>query len=395
MGRPRTPVGELGSVRAREVTVTNRAGESRTVWRVRGRVRAQDGRLVQVEASGRTKGAAERVFRDRVKQVGGADDGPITGRTRVPDLAEYYLADLVGRKRPQTIDTYTGIVRLHVNPHLGGLTLREVTTTRLSSVVRELEAVYPVQAARVLSVLTAMFDLAVEHGALVVSPAAGVRRVPKPSREVVVLGPDEVLALRAAMLASAVPSGRPGPRPNGNLAALFDVLLGSGVRIGEALALRRCDVDLAAGTIHVRGTMVEVRGEGVFRQDFPKTDESNRVLRLPRFAVDALVSRIRDDGRPGVFPVFATRTGRHVTPSQARKEWRNVLGDMEGDLEATPHTLRRTVATLIEEGASVEAASAVLGHSGTAVTLAHYIARRHRVVDVGDAMQVLVESAGV
>jgi integrase len=39
----------------------------------------------------------------------------------------------------------------------------------------------------------------------------------------------------------------------------LDIMLGLGVRIGEALALRWEDIDLESALVHVRGTLVEQR----------------------------------------------------------------------------------------------------------------------------------------
>jgi integrase len=53
----------------------------------------------------------------------------------------------------------------------------------------------------------------------------------------------------------------------------------------------------------------------------------------------------------------------------------------------TPHTFRRTVATVLDRERSTDDAAAQLGHSDTAVTKAHYIAKAHRAPDVSDTLQ--------
>ncbi len=63
-------------------------------------------------------------------------------------------------------------------------------------------------------------------------------------------------------------------------------MAGTGDRIGEALAIRMVDdIDLTTSplTIRVRGTIVDLPGRGVFRQDFPKTEKSNRDTQVPRW----------------------------------------------------------------------------------------------------------------
>ena len=45
----------------------------------------------------------------------------------------------------------------------------------------------------------------------------------------------------------------------------------------------------------------------------------------------------------------------------------------------TPHMFRRTVATAVNDNASVELAAELLGHTDTRVTVMHYIQRRELV----------------
>ncbi len=52
----------------------------------------------------------------------------------------------------------------------------------------------------------------------------------------------------------------------------------------------------------------------------------------------------------------------------------------------SPHTLRRTVGTLVAHGAGLDAARDVLGHRDPSVTARHYIADIGRVIDVRDTL---------
>ncbi|MGW9631820.1 tyrosine-type recombinase/integrase [Agromyces sp. NPDC055520] len=45
----------------------------------------------------------------------------------------------------------------------------------------------------------------------------------------------------------------------------------------------------------------------------------------------------------------------------------------------TPHLFRRTVATAVNDNASVELAAELLGHTDTKITVQHYIQRREQV----------------
>jgi len=76
--------------------------------------------------------------------------------------------------------------------------------------------------------------------------------------------------------------------------------------------------------------------------------------------------------------VFRSREGTPLTTANVRRHLRKVLGDagIEG---VSPHMFRRTVATVINEQASLNLASELLGHTDPKVTIEHYIRRNEQV----------------
>lgn len=157
-----------------------------------------------------------------------------------------------------------------------------------------------------------------------------------------------------------------------------DLLIATGIRIGELLALRWVDIDLEATppTLTVSGTLVEVKGRPLSRQDFPKTDGSNRVLSLPAFAVSVLRRRRSEAGEAeDTAPVFPSKTGGWFYPANFARLWRSIREEY-GLGTITPHTFRRTVATLIESETDTRTASEVLGHADEKVTREHYLVPR-------------------
>jgi integrase len=67
---------------------------------------------------------------------------------------------------------------------------------------------------------------------------------------------------------------------------LLVLLLGSGLRRGEALALHWRDVDLTGGHVQVRWSLVRVGGRLVF--EVPKTERSRRFVALPLPVLETL-----------------------------------------------------------------------------------------------------------
>ena len=166
-----------------------------------------------------------------------------------------------------------------------------------------------------------------------------------------------------------------GTRRTPDLHDVVLVLLGTGMCIGEALALEWADLELDAEIPHARvaATMVEPRRDaatgqvfvaGLHRQPMTKTG-ANRAIALPTAAVEMLNRRrARMVGEHDRQPVFTREGGGWLWPNNVRTK------------------LPRTVGTLVAHGAGLDAARDVLGHRDPSVTARHYVADTGRVVDV-------------
>lgn len=156
----------------------------------------------------------------------------------------------------------------------------------------------------------------------------------------------------------------------------IDLMLATGARIGEILALRWVDLDLAAErpTLTICGTLVYVKGKGLFRQEWTKSDAGYRMLVLPRFTAGMLLARKLVAADNPNDAIFASRRGTWLSPNNVRRQWRQARADT-GLEWVTPHTFRKTAATLIDQEADIKSAAAQLGHASKEVTDTHYIAK--------------------
>jgi integrase len=200
---------------------------------------------------------------------------------------------------------------------------------------------------------------------------------------------DELEAVRAAIRAWAVPAKpRSGPRHTGDLADIIDLMLATGMRIGEALAVLWEDVDTAGErpTLTVSGTIVYVKGKGFYRQPWTKSDAGYRTIILPGFAV-AMLERRREQ-KNDLGALFVSRTGTWLSPHNVRRQWRAAREDT-GLEWVVPHTFRKTVATIIDREADAEAAAAQLGHKDKDVTKTQYIQKPKLAPDVSAVLDAL------
>jgi integrase len=148
----------------------------------------------------------------------------------------------------------------------------------------------------------------------------------------------------------------------------------SGLRWGEAAALRPADVDLQERVVHVRRAVADVRGALVWGS--PKTHEQ-RIVPYPSLLDEGMDSHVAMGRRHDL--VFSSPHGmvlrggnfrrRVFAPAVARLH----VASSENFPQITPHDLRHTAASLaISAGANVKILQRMLGHASAAMTLDVY-----------------------
>ena len=381
MPRPRLELGTWGRITRKEIA------ENR--WRARARFRDFTGKTKQREAYGASGAKAERnLLRALRSEVDSAGDS-IAGSTTVTALSKLWLADpdLTENCTAQTVERYTDSLNRHVLPALGEYMLMEVTVSRVDRFLRNLAVVdageredREVSAQRHVQACGSSRRCPVESG-------AGLRLPSKPKKPVAAMSVDEVGALREGLRAWQDGVGYRGPRRGSDLLDVVDVMLATGLRISEVLALRWGDVDLGdQPTLTVSGTLVYLKKKGLLRQSHTKTSSGFRILTLPAFAVEVLLRRSVEAIPTESNAVFPSGKGTWKWPNNYRRTLRAALKDIESDGQISPHVFRKSVATLIDAEATLEAAAAVLGHSGTAVTAKHYVKKATAAPDMSEIL---------
>ncbi|MFI7543824.1 tyrosine-type recombinase/integrase [Actinoplanes sp. NPDC049599] len=321
--------------------------------------------------------------------------GDVTADMTVEQLADAWIDEILveNRVKRQTVGHYSDNLHYLILPALGDMTLREATVGALDRHLKTLARTHPAGAQRCKGTLLQMFSLAVRHGALPANPVRDVGRLPKPHKIVQAMTFDEIERVRHALhlwrTTKAV-----GPKKSRACTDLFDLLLATGCRIGEACALRWQDIDLPAGTLTVAGTMVYLRNTGWERQDFPKTLAGQRTIHLPPFALAILRRRRSEEPHQRADPLFASRAGTFVQPDNMRRSLRCAL-QRQADLKwVSPHVFRKTVATVLSGQGLVTEAAAQLGHVNENITKKFYIQKPSTAPDVSHALEILINGSG-
>lgn len=180
---------------------------------------------------------------------------------------------------------------------------------------------------------------------------------------------------------------------DGRYQALILLLAYGGLRIGEALALRRVDVDPLRAFVRVEQTASWVKGK--LHLNPLKTKKGRRQVPIPRAVAEAVAAHLAGHDHDLVFPA---PQGGHLEPNRFRSRYWNPALEASGlavDEPLTPHDLRHTaVALWIAKGSDPKAVSTWAGHASVAFTLDRY---GHLYPDHGkatmDALDEAIEAA--
>lgn len=369
--------------------MANANGEGSIYKRMRdGKQTGYIGALSYTDEAGNAKrhtvyGKTRREVSDKMKVVRARlEDGAAVkdSRRTVADWMAHWRATTLAAsdRKASTRELYGNLSRRHLEAGDFGevrldrlkpsdvealiLTMRDKTKPATVSDADPVLALSDATIRQVYTVLRAGLDGAVRDGLMAKNPAAVVKRpgvARKEARHV-----DMVDVIKLLQCAEGL-----------RYRNVLTLIAGTGLRRGEALALRWSDIDLDCAMLVVRGTLGRVGGKLIITE--PKTDRSRRsvplsaplvaILRTHRVEQDAERHAARDQWQENDL-VFATELGTPVDP-------RNVLRTIQiaaqkaGIANVGVHTLRHSAAVAWLEGqVHIKAVADLLGHSSIAVT---------------------------
>lgn len=334
-------------------------------------------------------------------------------RTVLTDWWPDYFESVQRRLRPSTVSSYEQAWRLRIKPTFGSMEVRRIKPGLIDDWIAELtdRGDAPTKVHQASGVLKRLLDRAVRDDAISSNPMAKraepLPRLPKTERPV--LEPAEVYELASAMKRQ-------------DDALLLKVLMFLGLRIGEAFALQRRDVNLRAKTVTIRRSVGD-DGSGRVVVSETKTGR-DRTLQMPEEIARAIAAHLKSQvPDSGLLPareslLFPRSDGGYRRYSNFRRDsWNPAVKRVnerraEADaqraqakgrpvkatpkLECTPHDLRGTCASLlIDSGASIRDVADYLGHADISTTLALYArVRPGRATDIARRMDDLVRHSG-
>lgn len=234
---------------------------------------------------------------------------PDRDRVTLQDFGERWITERPGL-RPRTADLYRWLFAKYVAPDLGPVPLGDLTSARVRSWRAGLlnAGVSEGQAAKAYRLLRAILMTAADDDVIARNPCRirGAGNEAAPERPV--LSVEQVLRL-----ADTVPS---------RYSVLILAATFGSLRWGEAVALRRQDIDLEGGRIIVRRAFSE-RSTGQIIEGPPKSRAGVRVVLLPRAIVDRLAAHLATTvGSEPDALVFAGDTGVPLRRSNFNRQCR-------------------------------------------------------------------------
>jgi integrase len=383
MGRPSLPAGTAGKVRC--YPSPSAGWLSRTIYR------DYDGQTREIQRHGRTKAEAERALAEAIRDRSVVmHSGTLRSDSRVADLAAAWFQDITGSDRsPSTLDAYRGSLDRYVLPGLGQLRIRELRPGVVDRFLRTVADTSASSAKMARSVVSGFCSYAVRMDLLDHNPARDLTPVSRARKKpVATLTLPQLRDLRAAL-------ARDRFAVEHDLVDLVSLLMATGLRIGEAIAITWDAVDLEAGTVEVRATVIRVAGRGLVLKPKPKTKAGWRTL-LPTWCVHMLHTRhtqTREGGggasaSPMAFP---SPKGKLRDPKNTNRDLRRVY-DTAGHPQITSHTFRRSVATAMDHaGLTARMAADQLGHQKISITTDTYYARRTPDTGAATILEALAE----
>ncbi|MFJ4225403.1 tyrosine-type recombinase/integrase [Microbacterium sp. NPDC089695] len=333
---------------------------------------------------------------------------PLTPDSTVNELAAEFLNALphrTGSDKAQSVSNKVRTIRKHiVGSALGGMTLRQLTVGAVKRHHAALVAQDKKATARqVVSALREILAFAAEDDLVQGNVAVEFRMKRPPTQMKYVPAVSDVQLLRDAARAYRDRPGRMGPRPTPLLLDAIDIILGTGLRIGEVLGLRWSDLNLdgPSPTLEVLGTVVEGHGIKKHWQPGPKVMKSERTFFIDD-ALTATLKRRRTESVGRTRYVFETNSGAPTGPHQWRvqlwkvRDW--ALSEESGFAvhgEMGAHALRRAVATVVADETDVVTAARLLGQRETGVTERHYARRNPEAPDVRSVLSVFADTGPV
>ncbi len=282
---------------------------------------------------------------------------------RFSEMVEWYLENYAKNKlKPVTAYNYESTIKNHLLPELGNIKLKDFSPAKVTQFFKTKDC-SPEMCRKIYIIMQSIFARAVEQGFLRDTPCTKAVILPKAKKErKPFLDENQAKELLASV------------SDYSQFNTIIKVLLYTGIRSGECLALKWNNIDFKNKIIHIENTLIEVHGKSL---QSPKTKGSNRYIGLSdTLAQIFLEHKAHQDEKKARLGelykcpemVFTSESGYFLDRSLLNTQFKRFVKGTSYEF-ATLHTLRHCNATLmINSGIDLKIVSELLGHSDVSTT---------------------------
>ena len=262
--------------------------------------------------------------------------------------------------------SFQGNLDKWVYPAIGDIKLPEITSAQISALLLDMQGKGKAHATvvKVYTILNSLFKMAYLSDMIARNPMDKVER-PKPRKDEI--KPQTAQAYTAQEVRDILTALEGEPL---KWRAFIHLLIDTGVRRGEALAVQWEDIDFQENTILICRNLCYTPDKGIYL-DTPK----NGRCRMVDVGEDTLqlLKQIREQQGAGGKYIFTQDNSLEPMHPTSPTHYFRQFSKRNGIKDFHPHKLRHTFASVaITAGADVVSVSETLGHSDTAVTLRMY-----------------------
>ena len=327
--------------------------EKTNTWRVIYRYTDWTGEKKQTQKRGfKTKREAQAWEREQLHKVSADLD------MTFESFFEQYTADMQTRIKENTWATKEHIIRTKLIPYFGKLKMSNITAQQIITWQNELmnykdengKSLSPVYLKTINNQLSAIFNHAVKYYNLRENPCKKAGSMgKKKNREMLFWTKEEYLKFAEVMM----------DKPLSYYA--FEMLYWCGIREGELLALTPADFDFDKNTVSINKSYQRLNGQDLITT--PKTEKSNRIIKMPQFLADEMKDYLKM-----LYDVGENERMFAITKSYLHREMDR--GSKEAGVKRIRiHDIRHShVSHLIDMGFSAIAIADRVGHESIDIT---------------------------
>lgn len=300
------------------------------------------------------------------------------------EYAEYWTGIIKQKMKPSSFQRKLVSLENQVYPFIGNIPISNITITDVQNMVNELRKQglsYSTIKKAYEAVSGCLKFYRIQTQSNIVNPCEGVvlpENIKRESSDILCFNENE----RTLIINEALRKYSNGKNVY-RLGYIIVLLMYTGMRISEAIALTWDDIDFEKRTISIDKDAVVVKIDGkytILNQKSPKTHSGNRIIPMTKMAYDMLVEIHNITGNCTY--VMSTKNNRQISPRNINRMFHSILtqtGLYNKFAVCGVHSLRHTFASMLfDSGCEVKTVSELLGHSDTHITENIYIHIIHR-----------------